>query len=149
MGEPTIKMIWGLAKSKELSISDEDLHLLVQAHTGKTSIRALNSRERSTVIGVLQKMKDDAAETTRKEKMSHGNVATVNQRKKVYKLTEELGWDKKARIDGMCRKMFGVGSLEWIDYQQCSKLIEALKKMVARKEMQDEKNECKTDNPGQ
>ena len=80
--------------------------------------------------------------------MSRGNVATVNQRKKVYKLTEELGWDKKARINGMCRKMFGVGSLEWIDYQQCSKLIEALKKMVARKEMQDEKNVCESDNPG-
>ena len=149
MGEPTIKMIWGLAKSKELSLSDEDLHLLVQAHTGKESIRALSRRERGTVIGVLQKMKDSASGSQRKERMTRGNVATVNQRKKVFKLTEALGWDKKARVDGMCRKMFGVARLEWIDYQQCSKLIEALKKMVARKELQDEKDKCEGNNPGQ
>lgn len=39
----------------------------------------------------------------------------------------------------MCRKMFGVGAVEWLDYQQCSKLIEALKSMAKRqKEGQDE-----------
>ena len=32
----------------------------------------------------------------------------------------------------MCRKMFGVGAVEWLDYQQCSKLIEALKSMAKR-----------------
>lgn len=139
MAEPTIRMIWGLAKSQELLLSDEDLHLLVQAHTGKDSIKTLNRRERGTVVGVLQKMKDSASGRTRKDKMQRGNVATVNQRKKVYKLTEVLGWEKQIRVNGLCQKMFGVGSVEWLNYQQCSKLIEALKSMVERKEKQEGK----------
>ena len=67
-----------------------------------------------------------------------GNPATGNQRKKVYKLTQELGWEKPARVNGLCMKMFKVSSVEWLNYQQCSKLIEALKSMAARKEKQDE-----------
>lgn len=67
-----------------------------------------------------------------------GNPATENQRKKVYKLTQELGWEKPARVNGLCMKMFKVSSVEWLNYQQCSKLIEALKSMAARKEKQDE-----------
>ena len=137
MAEPTIKMIWGIAKSKELSLSDEDLHLLVQAHTGKSSIKALNRSERGTVIGVLKKMKDSASGKTRKDKFDRGNPTTVNQRKKVYKLAQALGWDKRARIDGMCERMFGESSVEWLNYMQCSKLIEALKSMVRRKEKED------------
>ena len=59
--------------------------------------------------------------------------------KTIFKLTQELGWDKPSRVNGMCRKMFGVGAVEWLDYQQCSKLIEALKSMAKRqKEGQDE-----------
>lgn len=142
MAEPTIRMIWGLAKSPELSLSDEDLHLLVQAQTGKDSIKNLNKRERGTVIGVLQKMKDSASGKTRKNKMTRGNVGTVNQRKKIYKLCEELGWDKPSRVNGLCNKMFKVGSVEWLNYQQCSKLIEALKSMLARKEKSDGTEQC-------
>ena len=142
MAEPTIRMIWGLAKSPELSLSDEDLHLLVQAQTGKDSIKNLNKRERGTVIGVLQKMKDSASGKTRENKMTRGNVGTVNQRKKIYKLCEELGWDKPSRVNGLCNKMFNVGSVEWLNYQQCSKLIEALKSMLARKEKSDGTEQC-------
>lgn len=142
MAEPTIRMIWGLAKSPELSLSDEDLHLLVQAQTGKDSIKNLNKRERGTVIGVLQKMKDSASGKTRENKMTRGNVGTVNQRKKIYKLCEELGWDKPSRVNGLCNKMFKVGSVEWLNYQQCSKLIEALKSMLARKEKSDGTEQC-------
>ncbi len=54
MASPTIKMLWGLAKSPELSMTDEELHLLVSAHTGKDSIRALNKRELG-VIGFFMK----------------------------------------------------------------------------------------------
>lgn len=151
MAEPTIRMIWGIAKSPELSLSDEDLHLLVQAQTGKDSIKQLNKRERGTVIGVLQKMKDSASGKTRENNMTRGNVGTVNQRKKIYKLCEELGWDKPSRINGLCNKMFKVGSVEWLNYQQCSKLIEALKSMLKRqkeKEEQDEGLQANSDSQG-
>lgn len=58
MASPTIRMLWGLAKSPELSMTDEELHLLVSAHTGKDSIKALNKRELGTMVSVLQNMKD-------------------------------------------------------------------------------------------
>lgn len=48
--EQNIKKIWGIAKSPELKLTDEELHLVVQAHTGKDSIKALNKRELQTVI---------------------------------------------------------------------------------------------------
>ena len=130
--EPNIKKIWGIAKSPELKLTDEELHLVVQAHTGKDSIKALNKREFQTVIRVLGSMKDSAKKSERGRSRFSGNTATENQRKKIFKLTQELGWDKPSRVNGMCRKMFGVGAVEWLDYQQCSKLIEALKSMAKR-----------------
>ena len=42
MASPTIRMLWGIAKSPELGMTDEELHLLVLSHTGKDSIKQLN-----------------------------------------------------------------------------------------------------------
>lgn len=134
MAKPTIRMLWGLAKCQELSLTDEELHLIVSAHTGKDSIKQLNQRELGTVIGVLGNMKSSASKNGRSDRQTRGNTGTVNQRKKIYRLTERLGWDKPARVNGLCKKMFGVACVEWLDYQQCSKLIEALKSMAERKE---------------
>ena len=141
-----IKKLWGIAKSPELRLSDEDLHLVVQAHTGKDSIKALNNRELNTCIRVLLSMKDRVkGGTGSTKKCRSGNPATENQRKKVYKLTQELGWEKPARVNGLCMKMFKVSSVEWLNYQQCSKLIEALKSMAAREKKQDEVKTCDRD----
>lgn len=141
--QPDIKRLWGIARSPELRLTDEELHLLVQAHTGKDSIRTLNKRELWAVIRVLTGMKDSARRSERGRRGRCGNPATENQRKKIYRLTQELGWDKPSRLSGMCRRMFGVGAVEWLDYQQCSKLIEALKSMVKRKEEEkDEDQAC-------
>lgn len=133
-----IKKIWGIAKSPELKLTGEELHFLVQAHTGKDSIRALNEREIKTVIRVLCGMKDSVKKEGR-GKNRGGNISTENQRKKIYRLTQELGWDKPARLNGMCRRMFGVSAVEWLDYRQCSKLIEALKGMAERKRAEGER----------
>lgn len=147
MAEPTIRMLWGLAKSPELHLTDEELHLVVSAHTGKDSIRKLNKSELRLVIGILTGMKDSAAGNKRSGRRSRGNAGTANQRRKIYKLTEILGWSKPARINGLCKKMFGVACVEWLNYQQCSGLIEALKSMVERKEEQDESRR-ERDHPG-
>ena len=56
---------------------------------------------------------------------------TQNQRRKVYKLMQALGWNEK-RINGMCRRMFKIDRLEWLNYKQISDLIEALKAMLER-----------------
>lgn len=127
--QPSIKQIWGIAKSPELKLNDEELHLLVQAHTGKDSIKALTVREMAVVIGILTDMKDSSKKA---EGGRRGNPATENQRKKIYHLTQELGWDKPVRLSGLCEKMFKISRVEWLNYQQCSKLIEALKSMAAR-----------------
>ena len=137
MAKPTIRMLWGRAKCQELSLTDEELHLIVSAHTGKDSIKQLNQRELGTVIGVLGNMKSSASKNGRSDRQTRGNTGTVNQRKKIYRLTERLGWDKPARVNGLCKRMFGVACVEWLDYQQCSKLIEALKSMAERKEKEE------------
>lgn len=134
MAEPTIRMLWGIAKCQELSLTDEELHIIVSAHTGKDSIRALSRKELGTVIGVLIDMKNSASRNGRGSRKERGNTGTANQRKKIYKLAERLGWDKPARVNGLCKKMFGVACVEWLDYRQCSKLIEALKAMAEREE---------------
>ena len=139
--QPSIKRVWGIAKSPELKLTDEELHLLVQAHTGKDSIKALNKRELQTVIRVLGNMKDSAKKSERGRNRYSGSEVTENQRKKIYKLTQELGWDKPARVNGMCQKMFGVSAVEWLNYQQCSKLIEALKSMLKRQKEKEEQDE--------
>ena len=132
--KPSIKTLWAIAKSQELQLTDEELHLLVSAHTGKDSIRDLSPREITMMIRVLDNMKSSSSGSGKHRKKKHGNACTENQRKKIYKLQEALGWDKPSRIRGMCRRMFGVDRVEWLSYQQCSKLIEALKKMAEREQ---------------
>lgn len=132
--QPGLRQLWGIAKSPELRLTDEELHLLVEGHTGKSSIKDLNRREMQAVIRVLTGMKDSAKRSERGRRGQGGSPATENQRKKIYKLTQELGWDKPSRLSGMCKRMFGIASVEWLDYTQCSKLIEALKAMAARQE---------------
>ena len=129
-----IKRIWAIAKSPELGLTDEELHLFVQTLTGKDSIRALSQREAQKVIGELGHMKDSAKKAEGRKKHPSGKSSTENQRKKIYMLAKQLGWNRQARVNGMCRRMFKVSSVEWLNYRQCSDLIEALKKMVERNE---------------
>lgn len=133
--KPMIKKLWGIAKCPELKLSDEELHLIVAKHTGKDSIKDLNSRELTTCIREIGKMRDSAKKSSGQR--WGGNEATENQRRKIYCLAQELGWDSPARVNGMCMRMFKVSSVKWLTYQQCSKLIEALKKMAERKEEKD------------
>lgn len=131
MGNVNLRTVFGIAKSPELQLNDDELHWLVQAHTGKDSLKELNRRELQTVVRVLGGMRDSAKKARRGDT---GNAETAAQRRKIYKLAQELGWDKPARINGMCRRMFRVDRVEWLSYKQCSDLIEALKSMVRRKE---------------
>lgn len=146
VAQPSIKTVWGIAKSPELRLTDEELHLVVAAHTGKESIKELNKRELCRVISVLGNMKESARKAEGSRSHRGGNPATENQRKKIYKLAQSLGWDKPARLNGFCKKMFHVSSVEWLDYRQCSKLIEALKSMGQR---QDDKGGVITDGKAQ
>lgn len=135
--EPTVRTLWGLAKSQELHMTGEELHLVVQAQTGKDSMRKLTASEIRRVAYVLGEMKDSAKRGRRKA--AAVSNATSRQLQKIHALERELGWaDDPRRLSGFCRRMFRVESVCWLTYAQCSKLIEALKKMAARREGQDE-----------
>lgn len=131
----SIRQLWGLAKSKELGLTDDELHEIVYHYTGKASIKELNQKELQICVIALSSLKDLA---NKKRKDYRGGESTENQIKKIRKLAEELGWKGRSRLSGMCKRMFKKDAVEWLDYTECSKLIEALKAMAKRKEKADE-----------
>ena len=134
--QPSIRTLWAIAKSPELHLSDEDLHAVVFRETGKESMKKLSQGEINEVARVLQNMKDSVnggAHTKRTDE--GGDVRTVQQRRKIYALTESLGWnDNPQRIHGFVKRMTGVDRLEWLNVAQCEKVIEGLKAILKRQE---------------
>jgi hypothetical protein len=129
----SIRTLWAIAKSQELELSDDDLHALVYGQTGKESMKKLTQGEINQIARVLQNMKDGTPVTQSKRTDEGGDPRTESQRRKIYALCEELGWnDDVRRINGFAKKMCGVERIEWLTMAQCHKIIEALKKMVDR-----------------
>ena len=134
--QPSIRTLWAIAKSPELHMTDEDLHAVVYRETGKESIKALTQGQISEVARVLQNMKDGVSRSTRPKRTDEGGDArTIQQRRKIYALTESLGWnDNPQRIQGFVKRMTGVDRLEWLNVAQCEKVIEGLKAILKRQE---------------
>ena len=134
--QPSIRTLWAIAKSPELHMTDEDLHAVVYRETGKESIKALTQGQISEVARVLQNMKDGVSRSTRPKRTDEGGDArTIQQRRKIYALTESLGWnDTPQRIQGFVKRMTGVDRLEWLNVAQCEKVIEGLKAILKRQE---------------
>lgn len=132
--QPSIRTLWAIAKSPELHMGDEDLHAIVYRETGKESMRKLTQGEINTVARVLQNMKDGAGGGPRRKRTDEGgDPRTINQRRKIYTLTEELGWNNdERRIHGFVKRMTGVDRLEWLNVAQCEKVIEGLKAILTR-----------------
>ncbi|MCQ4924105.1 regulatory protein GemA [Tissierella carlieri] len=132
----SIRAIWGLAKSPELMLEEDILYAIIRRETKKESMRQLSQSEIDNVCRILQNMKDDVTRANKGKRTDEGgNTETERLRKKVYALTEELGWnDNNNRINGFVMKMFKVSRIEWLTYAQCNKLIEILKKMIDRQE---------------
>ena len=134
--QPSIRTLWAIAKSPELHMTDEDLHALVYRETRKESIKALTQGQINEVARVLQNMKDGVSRSTRPKRTDEGGDArTVQQRRKIYALTESLSWnDNPQRIQGFVKRMTGVDRLEWLNVAQCEKVIEGLKAILKRQE---------------
>lgn len=134
--QPSIRTLWAIAKSPELRLSDEDLHAVIFRETRKESMKKLTQGEINTVARVLQNMKDSVGGGTRSKRTDEGgDIRTVQQRRKIYALTEELGWNNDPRrIQGFVKRMTGVDRLEWLNAAQCGKVIEGLKVIVARQQ---------------
>lgn len=134
--QPSIRTLWAIAKSPELHMTDEDLHAVVYRETGKASIKALTQGQINEVARVLQNMKDGVSHSTRPKRTDEGGDArTIQQRRKIYALTESLGWnDNPQRVHGFVKRMTGVDRLEWLNVAQCEKVIEGLKAILKRQE---------------
>ena len=117
-------------------MTDEDLHAVVYRETRKESIKALTQGQINEVARVLQNMKDGVSRSTRPKRTDEGGDArTIQQRRKIYALTESLGWnDNPQRIQGFVKRMTGVDRLEWLNVTQCEKVIEGLKAILKRQE---------------
>lgn len=122
--------IYAIAKSPQLGMTDEELHLLVGGMTGKDSLKELTSRELLELTTKLQDMKDSASgKKSARNFTRNGNRATERQRRKMYMLMKELGWNDK-RVRGFARKMVGTETIEWLNHEQCAILIEGMKKLI-------------------
>lgn len=132
--QPSIRTLWAIAKSPELSLSDDDLHAVVYRETGKDSIRKLSQGELNTVVSILQNMKDGINRTPgQKRTDTGGNPRTVEQRRKIYALCEELGWNNDPRrIQGFVKRVAHIDRLEWLNPEGCEKVIEGLKAILRR-----------------
>ena len=117
-------------------MTDEDLHALVYRETRKESIKALTQGQINEVARVLQNMNVGVSRSTRPKRTDEGGDArTIQQRRKIYALTESLGWnDTPQRIQGFVKRMTGVDRLEWLNVAQCEKVIEGLKAILKRQE---------------
>ena len=129
---PSIRTVWGIAKSPELRLEDEDLFGVVNPLTGKVCLRKVKAFVLSVESRALQEMKDSARQNAgRKRTDEGGDPRTVEQRRKLYKEMRDLGWSE-AQVNGLARRMFQVERIEWLAPAQCGKLIEALKAIHAR-----------------
>lgn len=130
----SIRQLWGIAKSPELRMERDDLYALVYRETGKEHLTELTQGELDRVARVLQNLKDGVQrDTTRKRTDIGGQKSTEPLRRKIYALTEELGWnDDNRRINGFVKRMCGVERIEWLSKSQCVMVVEALKQMTAR-----------------
>lgn len=99
-------------------------------------MKKLTQGEITDVARVLQNMKDSAARSTGDKRTDEGgNPTTERQRRKIYALTEALGWNNdKRRIEGFVKRMTGIDRLEWLNTAQCEKVIEGLKAILAREQ---------------
>lgn len=138
----SIRTLWAIAKSPELRLSDDDLHAVVYGQTGKESMKKLTQGEINTVARVLQNMKDGVQRDVKAKRIDEGGSEfTEAQRRKIYALCDVLGWnDDPRRLDAFVKRVVHVDRVEWLTPDQCNKVIEGLKNMVAqkkRKEAQD------------
>lgn len=133
----SIRTLWAIAKSPELSLTDDELHAVVYGQTGKESMKQLTQGEINQLARVLQNMKDSGQQKELKSKRTDegGDPRTAALRRKIYALCGELGWnDDNRRINGFIKKQYGIERIEWLTKAQCSSTVEALKKMLARQE---------------
>ena len=113
--------------AKEYAIDNEMLHAIVFQETKKESIKQLTIMEAVKVIDRIEGNKQVV--NSDKEHMSYKQEALIKA------LAKELGWvdtsgnlDEK-RLNGFCKKYFGIECYKWLSIKLASKIIEGLKNL--------------------
>lgn len=143
-----IKKIYAIGQSLGIvdraAADDDDLHQLVQAITGKDSVKALSQAEAANVIAELQRRQGKAPAPKTKQEDAIPGMMSPGMKRKAWALVYALAAHDKTpsaaqanqRLSGILKKDFHMDvplsdPLRWISFKDGNKLIETLKKYVA------------------
>lgn len=152
----TVKSIYALGAKLgmvERGAGHEDaLHMLVQGLTGKESVKALTPAEAAAVLTELRRRSVPAGQPRKKRPRKYEEVPgrmTAKQQRYVWFLMSELdrfdpapeGVQLKERLCGLIEHQFKVTSFpaqpfRFLTFDQGIALIEGLKKLTERKELE-------------
>ena len=150
MTSQQIQKIYGMAAALGMvdsSIETDDLHLLIESRTGKTSVKDLNDKEYQTVVGelagMLQLQNIDPPKPRKHYDETVGKMTEAQQRKVwrlMYQLREQ-DMERNAstlgsRLCGIIKTTFGMDTVEkeplkWLTREQGGQLIETIKRYIS------------------
>lgn len=126
-----IKAVWGI--SKQLGIDKEELYILLGRETGKSGIRACSNDELQKLLKALDFFKQ-------KDALQHGGKRLSEAQKKyIHDLAANLGWKAEPhRLQAFVKRNTGVENVSWLSPRQASNIIEGLKNMLTRRDVETE-----------
>lgn len=128
-----VRAIWSLTWHKALT--DEQLHLLVEAETGNPSIRALSREDADKVIVALGGKAFNTKRKTRRTRQDHHQqndtkqIAAGSQLDLMQSLASRRGWTEDS-LKKFCQRM--IKRDHPATTKQANTIIEALKSMNRR-----------------
>lgn len=118
------------AVSKEYGIDHELLHVIVKNISGKDSIKELSIMDAVKVIDRIQGKKQST--DPKKEHMTYKQEAYIKGLAKELDWIDEDGLLDERRINGFCKKYYGIDNWKWLTRSLASKIIEGMKMLITR-----------------
>ncbi len=118
------------AVSKEYGIDNELLHIIVKNISGKDSIKQLSIMEAVKVIDRIQGNYQSV--NPKKEHMTYKQEAYIKGLAKDLEWIDEDGLPDERRINGFCKKYYGIDNWKWLTRSLASKIIEGMKMLIQR-----------------
>jgi hypothetical protein len=127
--------IW--AGAREAGLSSDAVHDLVSREYGKESLKELTDKQVDRLGDLIWGMATGRTAGRRLERTSGkrtdegGREDNVPQRRKIFKLAQELGWSEDD-VNAFCFKQYGISRQEWMPPVLLSNMINALDSMAKR-----------------
>lgn len=115
-----LRMIYGLGK--RAGLDNDTLHDMAHGMAGVDSLKAMTRQQAARLI-------DRLMNGARAEAVGPANRATPAQRRKIYALTREMGWDD-GRLNAFLARRFGCAHVNFLPAGKVGPVIEALKSML-------------------